>query len=651
MLNSILRINATLKSVVREKINDADVIGPVDFALKEHLKSKSYENDVFHSSNKLIFGSGPLSHAELDAVQQLIFTSRSPTRKSLFSSSIDGGANILEALGVDFVVLEGKSQRKLIMKVIGDDSTDIRFEYDEISDEKLQDIFNSYRNKSGFFALEQYVYDMYAEDFIKSNSQFRVFAIGPGSLKTDFGGVGSTLIKGGQFKDGFTEWTNSGGLGSVMARAHNVVALAIGGNFKRSFSLDKDEIKEVFKRELVRETQQIIKETTEKYNYSKGLMTGGTFGVHYSTLGSWFLAFNWNTVYLNEGRRQEYFNRFIKNHYLAQYNTQIFGANASYDCGAPCITTCKKMQNSSIKNFEPYALLGPNCGVFDLENVEEIMKMVGTSGLDADETGTMVGWLMDCLNKGLFKKADFNITSDRAMKFSFDEFVDMKYSYNNFLVVQEIINEIMHGTGLGKYLRNGVGHAAEELNIKFVGRAENLGISFSDLAVYVSNSKSGGYAPLPFWNPAFLFSLPIEADDYVHDFKEPTEMGRFITKRGIKNLSLLNSGVCSLHKKWADVMIERILNKAYKTNIDLFEHHRRLLKKINEYNGLAGAEPAFWESRKVYDILSQYMEKLYYNDINNIYLMRWFSRFKENKEKAAKLYWDNVNEGIQEVLL
>lgn len=60
---------------------------------------------------------------------------------------------------------------------------------------------------------------------------FRILTVGRASLNTNFGAIGSTVIRNEKFRVGVDDWAGRGGFGSLMAQAHRTVAIAFGGTY------------------------------------------------------------------------------------------------------------------------------------------------------------------------------------------------------------------------------------------------------------------------------------------------------------------------------------------------------------------------------------------------------------------------------------
>lgn len=82
------------------------------------------------------------------------------------------------------------------------------------------------------------------------------------------------------------------------------------------------------------------------------------------------LAFNYRTIYWREDERKAFHQKFIRDHYLKQFNEETIQKKQQKTCGEPCAAVCKKMNGIYKKDYEPYQALGPLCGIFDQRAAE-----------------------------------------------------------------------------------------------------------------------------------------------------------------------------------------------------------------------------------------------------------------------------------------
>lgn len=603
------------------KIEEVDYFGPVDFAVDHH------HPELF------TFGCGPLVATNIPGSHRLIFVNHSMLWDDLYISTLSGAAIELFKFGVYQVIIEGKADKYSILKL-----KDGKCNFIEIPKKNLEKIFTGYKKKKGTHALQQYVYDKFAKEYLKNKSRFRILTVGPAALKTNFGAICSTLIQGGKFVEGMDSWAGRGGFGSVLTQKHKVVAIIFGGNYEEdSVFHDFKRINELFMKVFNKPMSQVVMDATTKYRYDDTLKTGGTFGVNFTTLQDWFLSFNWTSVYMSDDVRTRLYEKMIKNFYLKQFNEEVIKPKSFSTCGEPCSAVCKKMYKKYKKDYEPYEANGPNLGVFDQRAAEKLVYRVDELGFDAIEIGNMVSWIMEMIDKNVIDKRVFGIK--KKPKFELKHFDKVKDSAHNATLGMEILEMLI--SEKGELFANGIRQAAKK-----------LGKAAMDLAVYTPNRTNGCITPCMYWVPAFFAPIPIQGkflSDYSTDFKPPFEFGRSCAERFIKELYSDNSGICRFHRKWSEKIIQVLVNDLFNLNIDYYNHHKNLAKKINNLNKTRGEH--CWESKKVIDIIHQYLEKLYRADKKNKILELWVTKFRQNPRSAAKQYWDEILKGFESIIL
>ncbi len=632
-----------------EEVEDERILGVVDFAVEMHLnRYESWRHHPINPKNALIFGVGPLAASNIPGTHRLIFCARSPIWKGFFTSTMGGAGYVFCGLNVNFCSIEGESSTLLILR-ISNINGKLNVEFFEMDNDQLLAIYGGYRGKRGLYALQQYVIDNYGDVFADNNIPFRVLAVGPAALNTSYGAICSTVIRDGKMLDGINEFAGRGGLGSVMAQAHGVVAVIYGGNdcHKHEKLSDQQFVERIFEEEFGKRMIEVIMEKGKKYHYDPAVGSGGTYGVNFSTLGSWMLFLNWTSVYWSEEKRREVYEKLIKNHYLKQFNEEIIKPRKFMNCGEPCPLVCKKYSDYK-RDYEPYEANGPNSGIVDMKAADTVVEKVDELGFDAIQAGTIVSWIMELMHRNMLKPEDFDLKKKPV--FDIDR-LDVKASFHNAEIAVKLVEKIAHGEDLGKIFAQGIRAAAEDLESMFHHPAHEG--EFKDFAVYTPYGEDGEIAPCQYWVPGFFIPLPIQGKflTYYHaEWLEPYELGRKSGERTIKELYSTNNGLCRFHRGWSEKTIERMVNEAFETNINFYEHHRRLAARIWLYDERCGLKPTFWDSERVVDVIWKHIEKLYEGDKQNKELEKWVEMFRKDKWLAAKHYWLRVLDGIHDAI-
>ncbi|NOR79014.1 MAG: hypothetical protein GQ523_11525 [Methanophagales archaeon] len=651
-------LNASERNLRIEKLPIEKAIGPISFALLCHRdRYKSFEVEPYDARNVLCFGAGQLAGSKLYGFHRLIFAARSPLWHGFFISSMGGAGLPLYHAGIDYMAVEGRSEDYLIAAIKGAGDGSIETRFNEISEHDLKDIFHGYAGKRGGYALQQYTYDKFNDLFLDGNKymDFRILTVGPASLNTNFGAIGSTVIRNGKFRVGVDDWAGRGGFGSLMAQAHRTVALAFGGTYaSKTFNENIKDIKivnKIFQEEFHEKYTEYVIRTGKKYRYDEHVKSSGTFGVNMSVLGEWLLSFNWETVNLSDSERKSLY-ALVKSHYLKQFNEEIVEQKTFATCGEPCPLTCKKIYHEHKKDYEPYEALGPNSGIFDQRDAEKAVKEVEVMGFDAIEFGNVSSWILECIYKGLLRKEELGLEAD--VEFDPRNY-KIEFSHGNAKAVIKLAELVAYGEGIGAILAMGVRVAAKELDKQFAERVKSFGNTFVDSTLYIPYGKIGCMSPIQYWVPGAFVPMPIQGKyltNYTINSLPPRELGKSCAERAIKELYSEEMGVCRFHRGWTEKTVETLLRRGRSINLNLYEHCRGLMQKIVEYDRKANQYPVFWETKKTKDVIRTYLPEVRKKmPAENGELDRWIEKFNDDPEQTAKEYWEETLKGYEEGII
>ena len=374
--------------------------GPVDLGL--HLAARH---------NSLNFGAGLLAGSIFPGSNRLIFTGFSPCWSGFFVSSMGGAALVFDNLGINMVSLVGRAPTPSILSLNRTHGEEIEVRLVPVD---LARVWGT--GRGGIYALLDHTFDQLGGDF---QTDPRVLAVGPAASTTDFGAIGSVPISRSKLSYVDT-WAGRGGLGSKMLQQHGIAAVIYGGTFVDDDFRDRKVADEWFTQKYNKKLGAKDVEATVKYRYHPQFETGGTFGVNYANLCGRLIAFNYRSIYLDEGERLAIHETLIRNHYLKQFNEETIQTKQQQTCGEPCPAVCKKMRSEFKKDYEPYQTMGPLCGIFDQRAAERLNHHADMYGFDAISVGGVLSWLMECLSRGLLTPDELAVT--RAPTFSPDGF-------------------------------------------------------------------------------------------------------------------------------------------------------------------------------------------------------------------------------------
>lgn len=624
-----------------------DHIGPVNSAIDIHFEKKSYENDPLSPKNPLCFGIGPLAGTSfyIPGAHRLMVVARSPLLGNLITATMGGAGVALNKTGAGLISIEGRAREYTII-ALKRKKGKLHKKMIRLSRQELDDIYyKSYRGQKGIYGLQQYVFDelkdWYGKDY------FRIIAVGPGAFVTNYGSIGSTVIEDQEIKWGQDDYAARGGVGSVMAQAHNIPAIVIGGDFEgKRFKKDMDKKKanEFYQEEFKKDAAEVWATTTKKYRYDEDTGTGGTFGVNFHNLEEKTLFFNWSSTFLPSKKRKEVYDKLVRGWYWRRFQDEVIKTRSWKTCGEKCPVVCKKVNIIFKKDYEPYAANGPQIGIFNMEDAERIVRKIDEFGLDAVETGNILAWVMEARAKGILSAKD--IGTDIKLVFDADEYLKnpMLASHANMLVADHLLNQIIAGHGIGKTLRKDIRVAARELEKKHRG--------IKDLALYVPYGRKYGITPIMYWTPGVFAPLPmlILSKIYYHmDKFDPYEIGKASAERTIQETAIDQFGFCRFHRKWSTKVAEKMVEYVTGTEMDGTEMSKNIVKKLMDYSELAGVEPQYWETRRVKDVVRNFVED-FSKMTQNKDLKKWVAKFGNSFDRNMKKYWQEMLKGVKDGL-
>ncbi|MEM1541515.1 MAG: aldehyde ferredoxin oxidoreductase N-terminal domain-containing protein [Ignisphaera sp.] len=642
----VARINVSSGSYTIKEYNISEVLGPIDVGLKIHEELESWKYDVFSPNNALILGAGPFAGGKLFGSHRLIALFRSPESKGIHFSAMGGVAYKFIGCGVHAVSIEGMGSKPIVITIEGNTEGIVKVKLDYIELEELERIYRGYEGYIGAFALIRYLLDRYLETIQTLNA--RPIVVGPAALRTVYGAIVSVDIDPSKklLIHGREDYAARGGGGSVLAQAHNVVAIIAGGTWKPKLPEELNNISnlnELYKKITGTDFVSTVTKSTVKYRYDQSIGAGGTFGVNYPHYRELLPLFNYNTMYVPKHIKKKLVDMLLENFWLPFVEETFVKSKSWETCGEPCPAACKKIWRGKKVDYEPFNALGPFIGVLDLELVTKAVDIGDQLGYDLITLGHIVAWLLEAVYKGLLKPEEVGIDDipsldPSALNISL-------WSKNIRLAEKIILNILEKKTDVLKLVaEKGIRAAAKELDNMFKDRVEKIRTRFEDIVVYVPYGEDGYMTPTFYWSPGVVLPLVIAGKyltNYTPTFSEPEEFAKTVAIRILKEMIIENTGLCRFHRGW----FEKNASDLYKLlgiDIDLDKYANELYIKMALYNIRSGAKPRYIESEKVKDIFVTLA--LETNSVN------WISKFNTDRENSVKEWWNRASKYIVEQL-
>lgn len=379
---------------------DQSLVGPVQYGWDRFQKDPA----------SLTFGGGLLAGSPLPGTRRMIFCGYSPQWEGFYVSALGGAMYVFHRVGVNYAWLRGQCPTDSILLIrLKDDEYSVRLE--PVDTDKIWQGYTDVQGRGweGFYALQRYAFEKYKGEY--TEDWFRILAVGPGARYTKEGAIGSNQIRKGNLSV-IDDWAGRGGLGSQLLQHHRIAAIVFGGDWHDPALKEAKELDQYF---LDRFNQRAIAADlalSQKYRYVPEFETGGTFGVNMHQADDRLFSFNYQSIYASDQERLDQHQHLILDHYLKQFNEEIIQPRNFDHCGEPCAVACKKFSGEYKKDYEPYAVLGPNCGVFDQRAAERLNKFVDAMGLDSIQTGGTVAWVMELISTGLLNPSEFGLPTE-----------------------------------------------------------------------------------------------------------------------------------------------------------------------------------------------------------------------------------------------
>ncbi len=641
----MLYVDVSTRSFKLEKISDPNIYGIIDLGLKVHMDLKSYDSDPLDPSNPLVIGVGPFAGGAVVGSHRLVAVFKSPVSTGLHVSEMGGAGFSFFRTGLDAVVVVGRAGEPLVLRIYGSSDGSVAVDLDELPETELSKIYTGYDGLTGTKALTRYIVDRDKELIAKNKG--RVVVVGPAAFRTRFAGIFSYLLDERTLK--LTEVSDSasrGGGGSVMAQAHNVVAIEFGGTYRRpnpnlsNVSLLNTLSQGVFKKQY----SQALNEKTVKYRFDPSIKTGGTFGVNYPHYKDLVPVLNYSQAYMSKGLRLEVHGKVMEN-FWKPFQDEVFDGGkltpASKNCGEPCPVVCKKVYKGVKIDYEPSHAVGPIAGIITVDDSASLVDLLDNLGLDAIEAGHMIAWLFECVNRGLLKPDEIGLEESPIMD---PELLSPETSRRNARAARRIL-ELLASDAAPKVLKLiaslGLREAAKELDKIYSDRVNAAGLRFEDLLVYAAFGDSGYFTPNYYWSPGVLAPLYVLGKywtDYSPAFRDPENYAQVSLRRAIYEYAVANAGFCRFHRGWAEEMLEGMYKLLLGVELNLHEHGLSIYRTIAKYQMMSGSAPVPWESKRVIDAIASlaaesgtpgWEDSMYHREK----IIEWWNRFYRRLEE------------------
>jgi aldehyde:ferredoxin oxidoreductase len=401
----VLRIELNYATIRKETLPETLVenfIGGRGFVAKMLYDEIGPEIGPFDPQNMLIVATGPLTGHFLPASGKTHFGTKSPATGGYADSNMGGHFGPqLKYAGYDVLVITGKAEKPSYI-LINDDTVEIR----PAAEYWGQGSITSEKN------LKHHLGDAY-----------QIITIGP---------AGENRVRYACISHDFGRQAGRTGVGAVMG-SKNIKAIAVKGtgsisvaNLQAAYSKGK-------------EAYQKVK---AKPGF-EGWTPEGTAGLtNWANEVGVFPTRNFQTSYAE--------------HYENINGKAILDRLKITDKGCfGCPTPCGKYGHTKTASgsaylegpeYETIALFGGNCVLKTIEEVAYANYLCDELGIDTISAGVVIGWAIECFQKGILKRDD----------------IGKEIDFSDLDSVVYLLNKIARREGIGDLLAEGVKIAAEK---------------------------------------------------------------------------------------------------------------------------------------------------------------------------------------------
>lgn len=414
----ILRVNLTEGKIEKQAISEelrTKFIGGRginDKILFDELKAKT---DAFDPTNRIIFGTGPLTGTIAAGSGRFNVTSKSPL--GFLGDGNCGGhwAPELKFAGYDHIVVLGKSEKPVYLNISDDDV-------------ELRDAKN-------LWGLDTWETQKVIRDELK-DEEVQIVCIGQ---------AGENLVRIANVRTGLKHAAGRTGTGAVMGSKH-LKAIAVSGSKGVKISDP----------EKFMESAKIARARLEDWKYVFGALSpqGGTYGQ---------LWFRHNNASMAATKHQQhgYFveaEKLDPKNFFEKYVTKMHGCFACPWCCTPIFKITDGRYKGMIgegPEYEHFASFGSAPFVTDLQTVLKASQLSDQYGFDCDSGGRIISFAMELYEKGIITEKDVGFPlrwGDTEAELRLIEMIAKREGFGDILAEGEVRAAQRIGRGAEKYV-------------------------------------------------------------------------------------------------------------------------------------------------------------------------------------------------------
>ncbi len=434
-----LMVDLSEKSWREEKLPEEIIsayLGGRGIATKLLFDLQPGKVDPLSAENNLIIFTGPVNGTNAPGSSRMVFVTKSPISNTVNPASMGGAiSQCFKRTGFDGLVITGKSSEKLWLNITPEG----------VSFHSAEKLWGLKTTETAAAVKEQ------------AGKKCRVCCIGP---------AGENLVLYSAVVSE-TRTASRGGIGAVMG-SKNLKAIAVSGDVKTPIA-DRQAFENTVKK--IRDNQNDNPSIAGMHmNGTAGLVSvvnamGGLPTKNFQT-GTFELAEEISGSAITDKRRIKGF------------------ACASCPVGCSLISEAKTGKYAGTRlegpEYESIVMLGSNLMISDIDTIIAANYLCDEYGLDTISTGNVIGFAMECCEKGLLTDADTG---------------GLSLSWGNCDTVLSLIGMIAKKEGIGERLAKGVARLSKELS------------GSESFAMHVKGLELAGYDPRAVFGQGLSYAI------------------------------------------------------------------------------------------------------------------------------------------------
>lgn len=438
---TVLRVDLTKNKIFKENLNETLVgmyVGGRGIGASLLFDEVSAGIDPFSPDNKLIVMTGPLTGTRTPFTSKYVVVTKSPLTGG-FARSVSGGhfGPELKLAGYDGLVIQGAAEKPTYIS-IEDDIVEIKHA-DHLWGRGTRETEDSIKEELG-------------------DPSIRVACIGLG---------GERLVRVACIVNDLWRVAGRCGCGAVMG-SKNLKAIAVRGSSSVTIA-DSDEYEKTLEQAL----ESIKSDSSAKSRSLWG--TPETLEVA-----------NFHGFLPTRNFQTGCFESLDKIDAQAMREKMVVHDESCYACPLTCAKICIIRDGcydgtlTAGPQFESLAMLGSDCGNANLESIVIANMLCNDLGIDAISVGNIIGFAMECWEKGLIVKKETNG-------------IDLRWGNSEAIV--KLVEQIGKREGIGNILAEGVLRASE-----------TIGKGSEYFAMHVKGLEAAAYDPRGLWSMALSYA-------------------------------------------------------------------------------------------------------------------------------------------------